>query len=163
MTRRSIHQFRTTPVADQDIKTILEAAMNAPSAGDGRPWHFIVIQDKNKLHALADGVDEGKDMFRQAQAAIIICGDASKEAFPGFYPQDCACAGENIYLAAHDLGLATVWIALWSVTPRIEAIRAIAKIPENLDPFAVFPIGYPAETLEEDYRYDESRVHYEEW
>ncbi len=163
MTRRSIHQFKQEPVDEKSIKTILEAAMNAPSAGDGRPWSFMVINDKKILNALADDVDEGNDMFRQAQAAILICGDESKEAFPGFYPQDCACAGQNIYLAAHGLGLGTVWIAIWGVPPRINAIRKLIKIPDNISPFAIFPIGYPAENPGKEYRYDESLVHYNKW
>src|SRR6056297_476334 len=119
MSRRSIRQFEDKPVSDEAIKKILEAAMNAPSAGDGRPWHFVVIKDREKLNFLADRLDEGNEMFKQAKAAILLLGDKSKEGFPGFYPQDCACAGQNIYLAAHDLGLGTVWIALWSVKPRI--------------------------------------------
>lgn len=164
MSRRSIRKFENTPVPDEHIKTILEAAMNAPSAGDGRPWHFVVVKDREKLNALADGIDEGNDMFKQAQAAILICGDASKEAFPGFYPQDCSCAAQNIYLAAHELGLGTVWIALWSVKPRIDALRSIINnIPENITPFAIFPLGFSAEELGEEYRYDESRVHYGDW
>ena len=163
MTRRSIHQFKDKPVEDKKIKTILEAAMNAPSAGNGRPWSFLVIKNRQTLNNLADGIDEGNDMFKQAQAAILICGDESKEAFPGFYPQDCACAGQNIYLATHDQGLGTVWIALWGVPPRISAIQKLINIPDNISPFAIFPLGYPDENLGEDYRYDEGLVHYDQW
>ena len=163
MSRRSIHQFKDEPVSDNAIKTILEAAMNAPSAGDGRPWHFVVIKDRETLNTIADRVDDGNPMFKQAQAAILLCGDESKEFIPGFYPQDCACAGQNIYLAAHELGLGTTWVATWNVKPRIDAVRDILKVPENIMPFALFPLGVPAESLEEEYRYDEARVHYESW
>ncbi|MFO7791144.1 MAG: nitroreductase family protein [Bacteroidota bacterium] len=163
MSRRSIHQFTDAPVSEKQIKTILEAAMNAPSAGDGRPWEFVVVRDKAKLNALADKIDEGNDMFRQAQVAITILGDKSKEGFPGFYPQDCSCAAQNIYLAAHELGLGTVWIATWSVPPRIKGVREIMNIPNHLEPFAVFPVGVPAEELPPEYRYDDKMVHWEEW
>ena len=163
MSRRSIRKFKNSPVADKDIQTLLEAAMTAPSAGDGRPWHFVVVKKRESLDALADRIDEGNQMFKQAQAAILICGDESKEGFPGFYPQDCSCAAQNMYLAAHDLGLGTVWIALWSVPPRIQGIRDIIKVPENITPFAIFPVGVPDEKPEEEYRYDESRVHRELW
>lgn len=163
MSRRSHHSFTDTPVTDAQIKTLLEAAMNAPSAGDGRPWHFIVVKDRGKLNALADKVDEGNMMFRESQAAILILGDKAKEGFPGFYPQDCSCAGQNIYLAAHELGLATVWIAIWGVPPRIQAVKEIMNIPDHVEAFALFPIGEPAEDLPPEYRYDESLVHYETW
>lgn len=161
--RRSIRKFQNTPVTDSQIKTILEAAMQAPSAGDGRPWHFVVFKDREKLNAIADKIDGGNAMFKEAQAAILLVADPSKEGFQGFYPQDCSCAAQNLQLAAHDLGLGTVWIALWSVKPRLDGLKDIIKIPENLVPFAIFPIGVPNENLDEDYRYDDTRIHYDEW
>ncbi len=163
MTRRSIRQFKTDPVSDEAIKTILEAAMNAPSAGDGRPWHFVVVKQRNRLDTLADRIDEGNDMFKQAQAAILICGDEAKEAFPGFYPQDCACAAQNIYLSAHDLGLGSVWIAIWGIEPRVREVRDLFQVPDHIMPFAIFPLGVPNEELPAEYRYDEERVHVDVW
>jgi len=158
MTRRSIRKFENVPVSDAQIQTLLQAAMNAPSAGDGRPWHFVVTTDRAKLDALADAVDEGNAMFKQAQAAILICLDPSKEGFKGFGEQDCSCAAQNLQLAAHDMGLGTVWIAIIHVPPRIAGCRKVLGVPENLIPFALFPIGVPGEQLEPELRYDESRV-----
>jgi len=158
MTRRSIRAFQNTPVTEAQIKTLLEAAMNAPSAGDGRPWHFVVTTDRAKLNALADAVDEGNAMFKQAQAAVLICLDESLEKFKGFGPQDCSCAAQNLQLAAHDMGLGTVWVAVIGVPPRVAGCRKVLGVPENLIPFALFPIGVPGEMLPAEYRYDESRV-----
>jgi nitroreductase len=158
MTRRSIRAFEDTPVTEAQIKTLLEAAMNAPSAGDGRPWHFVVTSDRAKLDALADAVDEGNAMFKQAQAAILICLDESLEKFKGFGPQDCSCAAQNLQLAAHDLGLGTVWIAIIGVPPRVAGCRKVLSVPEPIIPFALFPLGVPAEKLPAETRYDESRI-----
>jgi nitroreductase len=158
MTRRSIRKFDGTPVSEEQIKTLLEAAMNAPSAGDGRPWHFFVTTDRAKLDVLADAVDDGNAMFRQAQAAVLICLDASKEGFKGFGEQDCACAAQNLHLAAHALGLGSVWVAVIHVPPRVDGCRKVLDVPETLMPFAIFPIGVPAEQLEPEYRYDEAKV-----
>lgn len=158
MTRRSIRKFKDTPISDEQIKTILAAAMQAPSAGDGRPWHFIVTRDAQKLEALAEKVDNGNAMIKEAQAAILLCSNESKEGFPGFYPQDCACAGQNIYLAAHELGLGTVWVATWNVPPRIQGCEEVLNIPEGLKPFALFPIGIPNEDLGAEDRYNEDLI-----
>lgn len=158
MTRRSIRQFKEVSVTDEQIKTLLSAAMNAPSAGDGRPWQFTVTTDRDKLNALADQVDEGNEMFQQAQAAVLISLDESKEGFEGFGEQDCSCAAQNLQLAAHDMGLGTVWIAIINVPPRVAGCRAVLDVPENLKPFALFPLGVPDETLEAEVRYDESLV-----
>lgn len=163
MSRRSIRKFTDQAVSDADLQTLLEAAMNAPSAGDGRPWHFVVVKDRKKLDDLADQIDQGNAMFKQAQAAILICGDEELEGFKGFYPQDCSCAAQNLHLAAHDLGLGAVWIAVWGVPPRIQGIRNVLDVPENIPPFAIFPIGYPGEDLGEEYRFDSKRVHYDSW
>ncbi|MEI8206306.1 MAG: nitroreductase family protein [Kiritimatiellales bacterium] len=158
MTRRSIRAFEKTTVTEAQIKTLLEAAMNAPSAGDGRPWRFVVTTDRAKLDALADAVDEGNAMFKQAQAAVLICLDESLEKFKGFGPQDCSCAAQNLQLAAHDMGLGTVWIAIIGVLPRVAGCRKVFGVPEQFKPFALFPLGWPGESLEPEYRYDESRI-----
>lgn len=163
MTRRSIRAFKNTPVTDAQIKILLEAAMNAPSAGDGRPWHFVVTTDRTKLDALADAVDEGNAMFKQAQAAILICLDESLEKFKGFGPQDCSCAAQNLQLAAHDMGLGTVWIAVIGVPPRVAGCRKVLGVPGNITPFAIFPLGVPDETLPAEHRYDEERIHSGMW
>ncbi len=163
MTRRSIRAFKDTPVSDEQIQILLEAAMNAPSAGDGRPWHFAVTTDRAKLDALADSVDEGNEMFKQAQAAVLICLDRSLEGFEGFGEQDCSCAAQNLQLAVHDAGLGTVWIAIINVPPRVAGCRKVFGVPENIIPFALFPLGVPGEELEPEARYDEARVHNEQW
>lgn len=163
MTRRSIRSFKDTPVTEAQIKILLEAAMNAPSAGDGRPWHFVMTTDRTKLDALADAVDEGHAMFKQAQAAILICLDKSLEGFEGFGPQDCSCAAHNLELAAHDMGLGAVWVAVIGVPPRVAGCRKVLGVPEHITPFALFPLGVPGEQLKAEYRYDEARIHKEQW
>lgn len=163
MTRRSIRTFKDNPVKKELLKKLLEAAMNAPSASDARPWHFVLIDDRGKLNALAKDIDDNNKMFKEAQAAILICGNESLEKFKGFWPQDCSCAAQNLQLAAHDLGLGTVWIAIYSIPPRIEGCRKILSIPETLEPFAIFPIGYPNEALDPEYRYDEALIQINGW
>jgi nitroreductase len=102
-------------------------------------------------------------MFKQAQAAVLICLDESLEGFAGFGPQDCSCAAQNLQLAAHEMGLGTVWIAIINVPPRVAGCRTVFGVSENITPFALFPLGVPSEELEPEIRYDESRVHREVW
>lgn len=163
MTRRSIRAFASQPVSEEQLEILLAAAMNAPSAGDGRPWHFVVTTDRARLDALADAVDAGNPMFRQAQAAILICLDESLEKFKGFAPQDCSCAAQNLQLAAHDLGLGTVWVAVIGIPPRVAGCQSVLGVPEHVTPFALFPLGIPAEELPAERRFDPARVHRECW
>ncbi len=163
MTRRSIRAFTDQPVSDPQLRTLLSAAMQAPSAGDGRPWHFCVSTDRAQLDALAESVDAGNPMFKQAQAAILICLDEALEKFKGFAPQDCSCAAQNLQLAAHALGLGTVWIAVIGIPPRVTGCRKVFDVPESVVPFAIFPLGYPAQTLPAEDRYDEAKINWGRW
>ena len=51
--RRSIRKYTGEPVSGEDIKTLLEAAMAAPSANNSRPWHFVVVTERETLLACA--------------------------------------------------------------------------------------------------------------
>lgn len=163
MSRRSIRSFANEAVTEEQLKVVLEAAMNAPSAGDGRPWHFVITTERTQLDALADAVDEGNDLFKQAAAAVLICLDRSREGFEGFGEQDCSCAAQNLHLAAHAQGLGSVWIAVIHVPPREAGCREVFGVPDQITPFALFPLGVPAEALNSEYRYDAARVHRGRW
>ncbi len=52
LTRRSIRKYTSEPVTDDEVKQLLRAAMHAPSAGNQRPWEFIVIRDKETLNEI---------------------------------------------------------------------------------------------------------------
>ena len=74
MTRRSIRRYTSEKVSDKQLETILKAAMFAPSASNRQPWHFIVIDEKERLldltrlHPYAKALEE-------APMAILVCGD----------------------------------------------------------------------------------------
>ena len=58
--RRSIRKYTAEPVNEEDLKTMLEAAMAAPSASNLTPWHFIVVTEREKLDSLAKVHPYGK-------------------------------------------------------------------------------------------------------
>ena len=67
LTRRSVRAYTDRPVSDELIDKLLVAAMSAPSAGNGQPWHFGVITERTVLNALAELLPFGK-MLQQAAA-----------------------------------------------------------------------------------------------
>jgi nitroreductase len=69
--RRSIHRYTTEPVDEQDIRTLLEAAMAAPSASNLKPWHFVVVTERKMLDALAEVHPHGKMLF---EATLCVAG-----------------------------------------------------------------------------------------
>lgn len=161
MTRRSIRNWTDEPVTEEQRKIMLEAAMNAPSAADARPWHFVTMDDPEVIKQFTNL--GGTEMLEQSTLMVLVCGESAKEMYPGFWPQDCSCAAQNMQLAAHDLGLGCVWIAIHPLEEREKTCRAILDIPENITPFALLAMGAPNEKLDPEYRFDAERVHQNKW
>ena len=61
--RRSIRRYTAEPVSGADIKTLLEAAMAAPSASNRKPWSFVVVTERQTLDRLAEVHPHGKMLF----------------------------------------------------------------------------------------------------
>lgn len=158
--RRSIRKYTDRPVSKEEIRTLLEAAMAAPSASNRRPWRFIVITERRTLDALAEAHPYGKMLF-EAPLCISVCGDLTE--VEQFWVQDCSAATENLLLAATALGLGAVWLGVYPNQERVAAVRAILGLPETVTPLNLISIGYPAEEKEPRTQYDESRVHWEHW
>jgi nitroreductase len=159
-TRRSIRRYTNEPVAADDIKTILEAGMNAPSANNRQPWSFIVVDERAKLNAIME-VHPYSRMLAEAPLAIIVCSDAS--AANKFWQQDCAAATENILLSARALDLGTVWMGVYPDLKRAKDIAALFGVPEGVEPMCVIAVGHPAEQKGRVDRYDEGKVHKNGW
>jgi nitroreductase len=160
--RRSIRKYSEHPVSHDDIQTILKAGMYAPSAVNKQPWHFIVFDGKDIVERIIVLHPNAK-MLREAPVAILVCGDVALAHSPGYMPIDCAAATQNMLLAAHGMGLGTVWIGIYPREERVDGLREIFKLPENIVPFSVVSLGYPAEEKETPQRFNESRVHYGFW
>lgn len=158
--RRSIRRYTDEPVSEEGVKTLLEAAMAAPSASDRRPWHFIVVHERATLDALAKRHPYAKMLF-EALLCVVPCADPAIS--DAWWVQDCSAATENLLLAATALGLGAVWIGVYPRTERVQAVREVLGIPESIMPLCLIPIGHPAERKEPRTRYDAARVHQEKW
>jgi len=160
--RRSIRKFTRQPVAGDQIEILMKAASVAPSAGDQRPWHFVVITDTAVLRKLSAAMPKC-EMLDTATLGILVCGDEALEKIPGYWVQDCSACAENILLAAHALGLGAVWIAIHPIPDRFNPCREILNVPENIFPFALIAAGHPNENLQGEDRLDPSRIHNNLW
>ncbi len=161
-TRRSIRQYTDQPVSDETVEELLKAAMMAPSAGNEQPWHFIVIRDRSILNRIPSAHPYA-EMAPSAQLAILVCGDVKLERYKGFWVQDCSAATQNLLLAAHAMGLGAVWCGVYPAGDRVEGIVRLMGLPENVIPFALIPLGYPAEKKPTPDRFDKTRIRYEKW
>lgn len=162
LTRRTIRKYDGSPVDEEILEDLLKAGMAAPNAFDERPWHFVVINDLETMKKLG-GAMEGCEMCMETPAAILVCGEPALEKLPGIWVQDCSACVQNIQLAAHAHGLGAVWLAIYLVEPRIQAVRDILGVPANIEPFALIPVGGLAEPGGDNERYDHDRVHRGAW
>jgi nitroreductase len=161
-TRRSVRSFTPKPVAEEAVEEILRAAMSAPSAGNEQPWQFVVIDDRRTLDGITE-VNPNARMCKEAQMAILVCGDTTREKYPGFWVQDCSAATQNILLAAHDQGLGSVWTGIYPIEERVRGFRRLLGLPEHIVPFCLVPLGYAARGPPQVDRFQKERVHRNRW
>ena len=161
-TRRSIREYQERPVPDELVDKIIRAAMMAPSAGNARPWQFVVITDAT-LKAQIPHIHPHASMAAEAPVSILVCGDPALERYPGNWIADCSAATQNLLLAAHEKGLGSVWCGVYPNEERIVAFRKAFGLPARVVPLSLNVIGYPAEKKTAEDRYRQDRVHDNGW
>jgi len=142
--RFSVRKYRDLPVEDGKIRQVLEAGRIAPSAVNYQPWYFIVVRDEVLRRQVAEAYK--RDWILQAPVIIVICGDHGRswKRFDGkdHCDIDAGIAIDHMTLAAAELGLGTCWICAFNAP----VVRDIFQLPEAIEPIALLPLGYPAES-----------------
>ncbi len=163
--RRSCRNYSPEPIPDEVIGQVLEAAAWAPSPLNTQPWEFIVVTNrevKERIWGEAERcrnwalstsgwrwLDSYKTEFlRQAPVIIGVVGDPKKTGVDMFmeegnmgYQAACAAAIQNLHLAAHALGLGTLWFTLFDK----KAMREILGIDAARVPLALICLGKKAD------------------
>ena len=158
--RTEIRKYKKDPVPDDLIDKILQAATQAPSAGNMQDWEFIVVESIETKRELVIA-SFNQTFIADAPVVIVVCSDmdrvASKYGVRGsslYSIQDAAAATENLLLAAHALGLGSCWVGAFNEG----RIKEILVLPTNVRPLAIIPIGYPAEKPGKPERLDMKKV-----
>jgi len=144
-TRTSVRGYRSSPVEDEKLKRILDAARLAPSGKNGQPWTFIVIKDVETRARLVDAC-KGQAFVGEAPVVIAVCGEEklAYQKMGGYWnslPVDVGISLEHLMLAAAAEGLGTCWIGAF----KEEQVRQILEVPEGIKIVALTPVGYPKE------------------
>jgi nitroreductase len=156
--RRSIRRFTAEKVSESQVKLLLEAAMAAPTAMNLQPWHFVVIEDPDKLADLRKILPFGK---MTVPLAISVCGNLGtmkRLVTERFWVQDCSAATQNLLLAANVLGLGAVWCGVHPINRLESSVRTILNLPETVVPLNVVYIGHPAEEKPARTQFDLSKI-----
>jgi len=174
--RTSIRSFTGEKLSEEQINTLLDAAMAAPTAANVQPWRFVVLTDEEMKAGLYER-ERHKEMVTKAGAVIIVCGetvrmsrphgadaDAKPEPRPNnYWYEDCSAATENLLLAATALDLGAVWLSCYPNENSVERIKNYLGLPETVVPLAIVPVGYPAENPEPKQKWDPEKIHYNRW
>jgi nitroreductase len=160
VTRRSVREFTDDEVTDEQVETLLKAAMAAPSAQDLRPWHFVVVRRRKLLDKLAE-VHKYAYMLEQAPLAVVVCGD--EEISGRHWVEDTCAATQNLLLAATAVGLGGVWISIYPKKKHQKHVHQVLDIPEHVGVLCIVALGRPAEEKKARTGYNPKRIHYDGW
>ena len=160
LNRKSIRSFSNKKVEHEKINLILKSAMAAPSAMNKQPWEILVVTDSKKLEQIAKDIPNAS-YSKASQLAIIVCGNT--DISEKFWLQDCCAMTENILLAVEGLGLGAVWCAVYPFEDKVEKVKKLFNLPENIIPLNVIPIGYSAIKEKPKQKYDSKKIHTNNW
>ncbi len=150
-TRRSIRRYKPTPVDEETLTKVLEAARWAPSWANTQCWQFVVVRDAATRAALAGALSPNNpatEAVRNAPVVIVACGKRERAGYykgqpttvrGDWYMFDVALAMQNLVLAAHALGLGTVHVGAIDH----QKVEEIIKAPEGVSVVEMTPLGYP--------------------
>ena len=167
--RRDIRRYRPDPVPAGVLRQVLEAGHQAPSVGHSQPWRFIVVTEqatRDRAALLADRerlrqaeqltpdrrarlLDLQLDGIREAPVGVVVACDRRTPAagvlgratFADADMWSCACAVQNMWLAARAAGLGLGWVTLFQPADLAELLH----LPEGVETLGWLCLGWPDE------------------
>lgn len=162
--RRSCRDFDPRPVEEEKLWSVIEAGGWAPSVMNLQPWRFLVVKNPEVKRRIKDSAELTRrylfeasgwkwvskysvDFLEQAPVLIGVVGDPKNTGGDAFlagrgegYAMSCCAAVQNMLLAAHAMGLTTLWYTLYEK----DKIKEILDIPAGLDLVSIVVLGYAA-------------------
>ena len=165
--RRSVRQYRDTPVPDELLRKVLDAARWAPSWANTQCTRYVVVKDPATKEKLTECLNRGNpaiEAIKRAPVAIVACAELKRSGFHGgkastdkgdWFMFDVGIAMENLALAAHAAGLGTVHVGL---IPDSKKLDELLGLPEGVVSVEMTPLGFPATETKGPPRKDLSEI-----
>ncbi len=151
--RRSVRRYKDTPVSDDILNRVLEAARWAPSWANSQCTRYVIVKDPGTKARLAECLNKGNpstEAIKQAPVVIVACAELGKSGYykgvtvtdrGEWFMFDVGIAMQNLVLAACAMGLGTVHVGF---IPDSKKVDAILGLPEGVVSVEMTPLGYPA-------------------
>lgn len=146
--RRSVRHYGAAEVSAEQLDAVLDAIRRAPSAGDLQAYEVVVVRAPEGRRRLA-AASYDQEFVAEAPVVLVFFMDQGRSGRKYgergaalFACQDATIAAAHAQLAAHALGLATVWIGAFDE----DAVSRVVAAPPRLRPSSLLVVGHPAET-----------------
>lgn len=156
--RISMRKFVPHAMKEEEIKTILTAGFEAPSAMNRRPYEFIVNTDNAFWHELTP-LKPTCEIMATASLTVLIVGDSNKNPTEEFMTEDCSVCAENMLLAAKALGYDSLWAGIKWHSEFYDALIKHFGLPAGFVPICALSFGLAGEKKVQVARYDSKKVH----
>lgn len=142
--RRSMRKFTDEELSQDQVVTLLKAALMSPSSKRSNPWQFIVVDDKETLQQLSICKEMGASFLKDAALAIVVMADPLAS---DVWIEDAAIASLMIQLQAEDMGLGSCWIQVrerFTATgiPSGDFVHNVLDIPLQLQVLSIVAVGH---------------------
>ena len=158
--RRSMRKFTDEELSQEQVVTLLKAALMAPTSKRSNGWQFIAVDDKETLEKLSHCKEQAYAFIADAALAIVVTADPLAS---DVWIEDASIASIMLQLQAEDLGLGSCWVQIrerYAATgmPSDEYVRSVLDIPLQLQVLSVIAIGHKGM---ERKPFDESHLQWE--
>ena len=142
--RRSMRKFTEEELTQDEVVTLLRAALMAPSSKGFRPGEFVVVDDRQLLGQLSACKDKGAELIAGAPLAVVVLADPT---ISDVWIEDASVATTMMLLQAEDLGLGACWVQIRNRSmadgkPAEEMVRTMLHIPEHLRVLSIVAVGH---------------------
>lgn len=139
--RRSVRRYDSKKISDEDLRSILEAGRQAPSAVNRQPVKFVVVTDDELKKDFSN--NPFNHFIKKAPVVIVACADVKNILTGKWAVVDASIALENMVIAAWSLGVGSCWIGAF----KEKDVKSQLKIPDKWKVVALLTLGYPIEKL----------------
>ncbi|HZK03747.1 MAG TPA: nitroreductase family protein [Bacteroidaceae bacterium] len=142
--RRSMRKFTTQPLSQDDVYTLLKAALMSPTSKRTNSWQFVVVDDKEILIRLSECKANGAAFVAESPLAVVVFGEPGRT---DAWVEDTSIASIMMQLQAEDLGIGSCWVQVRNRfasdgTPASDIIRELLNVPHKYEPLSIIAFGH---------------------